>query len=152
MNKTALMETLYQWINKRPGLEPRNYIRDWSDQAGRRAYFSDARSITRDLHHARALLDYISRRDSITAEDILKASKDSFSGRLTINPAGDGFSIDYCTGQYWPMEYRRAVAVVAASAIWDRLREDLPPDSKGDAIRKAAKRELGNGLSARFFN
>ncbi len=109
MNKTTLIETLHRWIAKRPGLDPRDYIRGWD-----------------------------------------------FSGRLTITPQndGDGFSIDYCVGQYWPTEYRRAVCAVLASAIWNRLREDLPPEieNRGDAIRKNARRELGRTLAARWFN
>lgn len=156
MNKTALIDALTAWINKRPGLDPRDYIRSWDDKDGRAAYFSEARSITKDLHHARALLAYVSRRDSITAADIIQASRDSFSGRLTIEPLndGEGFSLDYCVGQYWPTEYRRAVCAVLASAIWDRLREDLPPETehKGDAIRNAARRELGRPLASRWFS
>ncbi len=41
MNKSALIDTLYQWINKRPGLDPRDYIRDWNDHDGRAAYRSE---------------------------------------------------------------------------------------------------------------
>jgi hypothetical protein len=91
-------------------------MRGWNDTAGRSAYRSDARSITKDLHDARYLLDYIAIRDSITAERILEAAKHSFSGRLSITPDGDGFKVDYCTGQYWPTEYRRATAAVLSSA------------------------------------
>lgn len=156
MNKPALIAALTQWINKRPGLDPRDYIRDWSDRDGRATYFSEARSITKDLHQARALLRYVELRPSITAEDILKASRDSFSGRLTIEPLndGEGFSLNYCVGQYWPTEYRRAVCAVLASAVWNRLREDLPPETehKGDAIRKAARRELGRSIASRWLS
>jgi hypothetical protein len=112
MNKHALIETLHDWINQRPGLEPANYMRGWDDTAGRSAYRSDARSITKDLHDARYLLDYIAIRDSITAERILEAAKHSFSGRLSITPKNDGFKVDYCIGQYWSMEYRKATAAV----------------------------------------
>ena len=156
MNKNALITALQGWIHKRPGLEPRDYIRDWSDRDGIACYHSEARSITKDLHHARAMLRYIELRPSITAEDILKACRDSFSGRLTITPVKDGeeFEIDYCVGQYWPTEYRRAVAAVLAGAIWHRIREDLPAgtENKGNAIRTAARRELGHALAKRFFN
>jgi hypothetical protein len=123
MNKAALIETLHDWINQRPGLEPANYMRGWDDTAGRSAYRSDARSITKDLHDARYLLDYIAIRDSITAERILEAAKHSFSGRLSITPKNDGFKVDYCIGQYWSMEYRKATAAVLSGAIWDWLRE-----------------------------
>jgi hypothetical protein len=102
------------------------------------------------------MLSYVSRRDSITAEDILKASRDSFSGRLTINPLndGEGFSVDYCVGQYWPTEYRRSVCAVLSSAIWNRIREDISPETenKGDAIRAAAKRELSRPIASRWFS
>ncbi len=156
MNKAALLRSLENWIAKRPGLDPRDYIRSWDDKDGRAAYFSESRAITKDRHHAQALLRYVTYRDSITAEDILRASRDAFSGRLTITPLsdGEGFSLDYCVGQYWPTEYRKAVCAVLASAIWNRIREDLPPEIeyKGDAIRKAARRELGRPLANRWFN
>lgn len=38
--------------------------------------------------------------------------------------------IDYCTGQYWPTEYRRAVCSVAASTLWDWVRSRaMPPEN-----------------------
>ena len=155
MNKTALLEALQRWVNQRPGLDPRNYIRDYRDRDGIACYRSEARSITKDLDHAREMLAYVSRRQSISAEDILQAARDSFSGRLTIEPLndGEGFSIGYCVGQYWPTEYRRAVCAVLSSAIWNRLREDLPSDTEhmGHAILAAARRELGQTLARRFF-
>ena len=175
MNKTKLIEALHAWINKRPGLDPRDYIRSWDDKDGRSAYFSEARSITKDLHRARQLLRYVEMRDSITAEKILKASTWAAGGRLEIKPLndGDGFSIDYCVGQYWPTEYRRAVCLVLASAVWDYLRENMPPANgkkrivigsqelpdeidtingmtPGDYLRKTARRELGRQLSSFF--
>ena len=116
MNKTALIDTLNRWIHQRPGLEPGNYISGWNDTDGRRAYRAEVRSITKDLHQARALLQFVAGRDSITAEQILDACRHSFSGRLTITPDGDGFKVDYCTGQYWPTEYRKAVASVLETA------------------------------------
>ena len=168
MSKPALILALSNWINKRPGLDPRDYIRGWDDKDGRAAYFAEARSITKDLHHARALLRYVEMRDTITPEMILEASRNAFSGRLTIKPKyvqNSGYygmsppevcwyDIDYCVGQYWPTEYRRAVCGVLSSAIWDYLRESIPPETehKGDAIRKAARRELGRPLASRWFS
>ena len=168
MNKDAMLETLHAFIRQRPGLEYCNYG-DWA------AYRSEMRSITKDRHHAEALLSYVAARDSITAEMILEASKHSFSGRLTIEALndGEGFSIQYCTGQYFPTEYRKAVCAVLSSAIWDWLRANMPPAdgvvtidiggkpleveshrgmTPGDYLRAAARRELGRPLAARFFN
>lgn len=173
MNKTALIDTLNRWIHQRPGLEPGNYISGWNDTDGRRAYRAEVRSITKDLHQARALLQFVAGRDSITAEQILDACRHSFSGRLTITPDGDGFQVDYCTGQYWPTEYRRAVCSVLSSAIWEWLRANMPKAdghklieingkmleiethrgmSPGDYLRKAAQRELGRPIASRWFN
>ena len=151
MNKTALIETLHDWITQRPGLEPANYMRGWNDTAGRSAYRSDARSITKDLHDARYLLDYIAIRDSITAERILEAAKHSFSGRLSITPKNDGFKVDYCIGQYWSMEYRKATAAVLSGAIWDWLREGRQNTDDADTIRKAARREFPASIARRWF-
>lgn len=155
MDKTALIQTLRRFIAQRPGLDPRNYVSHNRDIEGFAAYRADSRAITKDKHDAEALLSYIERRDSITAEDIVRASKNAFAGRLTITPKGEGFEIDYCIGQYWPMEYRRATAAVAVSAIWERLREDAPQDFpflEAKTVREAARRELGATLARRWFN
>ena len=168
MNKTALLETLHAFTRQRPGLEYCNY----GDPT---AYRSEMRSITKDRHHAEALLSYVAPRDSITAEMILEASRQSFSGRLTITPSDDGekFSIDYCTGQYLPTEYRRAACAVLASAVWDWLRSNMPPAdgvvtidiggkpleveshrgmTPGDYLRAAARRELGRPIASRWLS
>lgn len=216
MNKTALIDTLNRWIHQRPGLEPRNYISGWNDTDGRRAYRAEVRSITKDLHQARALLQFVAGRDSITAEQILDACRHSFSGRLSIkltrshkcgcghkwsapvelseatpNLSGEKtqwcskcgsrpqesspqfYEIEYCTGQYWPTEYRRAVCSVLSSAIWEWLRANMPKAdghklidingkmleiethrgmTPGDYLRKAAQRELGRPIASRWFN
>lgn len=143
--KSAILEALHKFTAQRAGLEFANY----GDVT---AYRAEQRSITKDRHHAEALLGYIARRDSITAADILKASEGAFSGRLTITTDGDKVRIDYCTGQYFPTEYRRAVCAVAASAIWNQLRKDAGQSETGDDIRKAARRELGAALARRWFN
>ena len=154
MSKQHLLDAIATFTAQRPGLEPRDYIRDWRDADGRANYRRESRRITRDLHHARALLQYIQWRDSITAADIIEASKRAYAGRLEIKPAsdnGESFDVDYCTGQYFPTEYRRAAACVLACAIWERLREDSP-GTDADHIKKAARRELGATLAREFFN
>lgn len=148
MNREALLETLAQWINQRPGLDPRNYISDYRDADGRAAYRSEARSITRQLHDARALLRYIKLHPTIDAQRILDAAR----GRLTIKPAGESFEIDYCTGQYWPTEYRSAAARVMASAIWDYFRKDCIRSEGADSIRALAKKEFPAPIARRWFN
>lgn len=146
--KQTLIACLRKFIAQRPGLEFGNY----GDVS---AYRSEMRSITKDRHHAETMLASVARRDSITADSILEASKHAFSGRLTITePTPGRFVLDYCTGQYWPTEYRRAVCSVLSSALWDYWRDCLAPDTphKGDAIRKTASRELSRSIARAWFH
>ena len=153
-----ILHALSAFAATRPGLDPRNYISSWSDTEGRKAYAAEVRSITRDLHHARALLTAV-RLSGITEAQLVTAFR-SFSGRLS----WDGQRLDYCTGQYYPTEYRKAVCAVLASALWayyadcvtgDSSDNDGPCESnitKGDKIRLAARRALPRAIVSRWFN
>lgn len=144
--KQTIIACLRKFIAQRPGLEFGNY----GDVS---AYRSEMRSITKDRHHAEAMLASVAWRDSITADSILEASKHAFSGRLTITePTPGRFVLDYCTGQYWPTEYRRAVCSVLSSALWDYWRECGGPASTGDTIRKTAAAELSRSIAQRWFH
>lgn len=159
--KQQIIDSLHTFINRRPGLEYGNY----GDPV---AYRAETRAITKDLHQARELLRYVELRDSITSADIINASKSAYSGRLTI---GGDAKIDYCTGQYWPTEYRRAVCAVLASAIWAWKRDQCMPAPTlhhnsetgetlhrytglraGDYLRANLKREFGRGMASRWFS
>lgn len=144
--KETIIACLRKFIAQRPGLEFGNY----GDVS---TYRSEMRSITKDRHHAETMLASVAWRDSITADSILEASKHAFSGRLTITePTPGRFVLDYCTGQYWPTEYRRAVCSVLSSALWDYWRECGGAASTGDAIRKTAAAELSRSIAQRWFN
>lgn len=152
--RAAILAALDQWIRQRPGLDYGNY----GDPA---SYRAEVRSIGRDLQDARALLRYVELRESISGK-MLKEAFRAFSGRLT----WDGKKLDYCTGQYWPTEYRRAACAVLSQAIWDWLRDECMPKpfvttsgektynglSAGDYIRKAARRELGRRIQSRWMD
>ena len=157
--KQQIIDALRTFAHQRPGLEYGNYV----DPV---AYRAEMRAITKDLHQARELLRYVELRESITGDDIIKASEGAFSGRLTIGP-----KIDYCTGQYWPTEYRKAVCAVMASAIWTWHRDQCMPAPTlhhnpetgetvqrykglraGDYMRANLKREFGRGIASRWFN
>lgn len=119
--KQTICAMLRTFIQQRPGLEFCNYG-NWP------AYRAELRSIGTDLKHARTLLSAVEQRDSIGADDILRAAKGAYSGRLHIEETeSDRFKLDYCTGQYWPTEYRRAVCAVLSSALWDYWRADMQP-------------------------
>lgn len=73
--------------------------------------------------------------------------------------------VDYCTGQYFPVEYRKAVARLCASVLWTWCRDqampyagqngtpDLPEgESAGDWLRAWGRREFGAAIASRYFN
>ena len=147
MLKSTVINALRQFIRQRPGIEPRNYG-DW------KSYRAESRSVTRDMHQAEELLRAVEWRDNITADNLIDAARHAYSGRLTLEPQPNGsVRIDYCTGQYFPTEYRRAVCAALSSALWDYWRDNtLLPSVTADRLRDKAKKELGRTLAARWFN
>ena len=160
VDKSTIIAALDAWIRQRPGLEFGNY----GDVS---AYRAEVRSIGKDLQHARALLRYVEWHDSITAEMILSAAQ---SGRLSIVVDGNKVRVDYCTGQYWPTEYRPAVCRLLSSVIWDYWRDHCMPEGQlvhnsetgetfkryqgqraVDWLRKQASREFGTSIAQRWF-
>lgn len=158
--KDQIITLLDAWIRQRPGLEFGNY-------GEMSAYRSELRSITKDLNEARQMLAYVALRNSITADMMLEGFR-AYSGRLSIKPGRKPgtWRLEYCTGQYWPTEYRRAVCAVLSSVIWAWMRDQCMPEptsdacgrlyyagaSAGDYLRKAARREFGRGMASRWFN
>jgi hypothetical protein len=124
-DKQAIISALAAWIKQRPGLEYGNY----GDPV---SYRAELRSIGKDLTHARALLNYVESCEGITGETLAYAFS-AFSGRLS----WDGAKLNYCVGQYWPTEYRRAACGVLASAIFLYWRDDFQGD--GFTIRANGK-------------
>ena len=141
-----ILQALTAFVNSRPGLEFCNY----GDVS---AYRSEMRSITKDRAQALEMLSNVAWRESITAEMIINAAEHSFSGRLSIIPAGEnnGVRIEYCTGQYYPTEYRRAVCAVLSSVLWSYWRDNSPVKMTRDDIRKTAARELSRSIATRWF-
>lgn len=163
--KTAILHALRAFIAQRSGIEFANYQSgDW--KASRAAFMGDYRPILKHGRHARELLRAVELRDSITADDIIEASRHAFSGRLTIKVREDGaVAIDYCAGQYFPTEYRNAACAVLASTLWSYWRANMPTPttgrdgsqlydgmSAGDWLRRKARQEFGRGIAAQWFN
>jgi hypothetical protein len=103
------IRALAMYAAKRPGLDFRDYCSDYRDINGRAAYFSEARAISKQLDDVREALA-AAYAQGVTDADLIECSR---GGRLTL---GADLSIDYTIGQYWPTEYRAAVARLAASA------------------------------------
>ncbi len=150
--KSLILDALQAFVRQRPGFDPRNY----GDRAN---YMGDVRPVTRQLRDAETLLAALKWRDSITADDLLKAATSAFSGRLTLawtsvckvchrDPTlqhnhAPRVVIDYCTGQYFPTEFRAAVRAVLASALWAHAREHCMPSVYG--YRVESWYQLGKG-------
>lgn len=164
LNKQQIITALRVWVNQRPGLEFGNYGNVTS-------YRSELRSITKDRATALRMLRDIELRDSITAPMLLEGFR-AYSGRLTITEKDGKPQLDYCTGQYWPTEYRRAVCAICAAVLWDYVREHCMPSkivegdrnyyphangsrnkqSAGDWLRTHFSREYGRGIASRWFS
>ena len=151
ISKANLLTILDEWINQRPGLDPRDY---GYEHDGWLNYRQESAKITQQRKDALTLLRAVEWRDSITADDLMDSFR-AFSGRLQVkrNEAGD-YYLDYCTGQYWPTEYRAAACAVLASALWDYIRSDVPEDTenKGDYIRSHFRRMFGKGIQSRWLD
>ena len=168
--REQILTALSAFIRQKPGLEPGNYS-DW------KSYRSEMRSIIRDKHIAEKLLAQVSWRESIGETELREAFR-AYSRRLSLVDRPDGsIELDYCTGQYFPTEYRKAVCAVLASALWDYFRANMPaPSGKvkrtvgkgpfaiasehdsingmtpGDYLRATARKELGASIARAYFS
>src|SRR6267142_886734 len=98
--QNAVFEALKKFINQSPDLERGNYD-TWQ------SYFQESNSIKRDGTLARKLLRE-AQAYPFNAEKLADAFRAAFSGRLQ----WDGKELEYCTGQYFPTEYRKAASAV----------------------------------------
>jgi hypothetical protein len=130
-----MLEKLHAFIRQRPGLESANY-------GSTADYRRELRQIARDKRDAEAMLFCVWRCHGMTPELLGNAAKVAFSGRLTWS----GADWEYCTGQYWPTEYRRAACAVLAAAL--RTYWANPNWSPF----QSARNELGVGVAKRWFN
>jgi hypothetical protein len=110
------------------------------------AFRAEQRSITRDLHHYRALRNAVAWR-TFTREEWDNAFR-AFSGRLTLAQDGDTFALDYCVGQYFPTEYRRAACAVLASLLWESARGDVPKGTESAGITCAQNFGVNSGAQS----
>lgn len=168
LTKPQILEALRAFIAQRPGL-------DFADYGDAKAYRAESRQITRDRHDAEELLRAVSWRDSIGPDQLREAFR-AYSGRLTLTEQDGRAVLSYCTGQYFPTEYRRAACAVLASALWSWARDNAMPEgsrqgaaegalwypppgqpgkpriSAGEWLRRYFRREFGARLAARWFN
>ena len=137
LSKDTIIELLSAFISQRSGMDFRNY-------GDIKSYRAESRRITQQGKDARELMRAV-EYSQITADE-LRAAFSAFSGRLTLSDDG---RLDYCTGQYFPTEYRAAVCAVLASALWDYHREDYP---NGNELRASFRRRFGKRIQESWFN
>lgn len=126
---------LLAYANRRPGLEFGNY-------GDAPAYRSESRRIAGDLKRVARAADEFAMAHGTDA-DLLDATR---GGRLTLEHSDGAYRVDYTTGQYWPTEYRPAVARVlesATSAAKQRAAAANPPFYPGwIGLRELAMSQL----------
>jgi hypothetical protein len=143
---TTTTEKLVKFVNQRPGL-------DFSNYGDISAYRSESREITKDRQDFFELFALAARRvDNL--EQQLTDYLSKTSGRLLLNKEGQ---LEYCTGQYFPTEYRPAANQVLRSIIWNSYRDEKDSEGKevysdGHQIRKAIRRNLSRRVSNNYFN
>lgn len=143
-SKTQILKLINAHVAQRSGIDPRNY-------GGREYFMQDYNRILQHGKDARALLTFVSNEWKITADDLRQALLSAFSGRLELKEKDGKHYLFYCTGQYFPTEYRAAACAVLAYAIWGFIRQ-MPAMDTGDDIRKQARKMFGRAIAERWFN
>ena len=138
--KENMLGKLAEFINQRPGLEFGNY-------GNLSSYRSELRGITQARHEAHELLGLVARTDSIRADLVEHAARSAYSGRLSWKNG----EWDYCTGQYFPTEYRNAACAVLSQALWIYFRDACNCETR-EKIQAAARRNLSRSVARRWFN
>jgi hypothetical protein len=158
--KARILAALTAFARQRPGFEPRCY-------GSRASYDGDRRKALRQLRDVERLAAAVAWR-SVSAAELVQAAR---GGRLSITECDDGaVRVDYCTGQYFPTEFRAGVARVLAGALWDWTREHAMPEPRvtpegndtylyrgarlygGDWLRAHFRAEFGRSIAARYFD
>lgn len=111
------------------GIDSRNYGTDWQ------AFRQEQRSISADLKRFKTAL-HAACMEGVTDAEVIAAAPDAFSGRLewhTRTTIGGKQPIlsewRYCTGQYFPTEYRKAAATVLEYAT-RAVKRSRPPTAE----------------------
>lgn len=149
------IELLNKFINQRAGLCFANY-------GDVKAYRAESREITKDRADYYELLRLAQSRYSVWVEgkqvsnlnEVLTDYLSKTGGRLALK----GERLEYCTGQYFPTEYRPAANRVLANLIFASYRDEIetntpnPVYKDGEAIRKAIKRNISRRVMNNYFN
>lgn len=134
MDTTTILSLLAKHVAQRSGIS-------FADYGDRDAFMRDYRKVLQHGRDARTLLRSFEAR-CLTADQLTDQLRTS---RLTLT---DG-AVDYCTGQYFPTEYRGAACRTIATAIWYAWRD---AGLNREAIMRKARATFGRGIASRWFN
>ena len=141
LSDSQLISLLIKFTNQKPGLDPREYGASYQE------YRREARRITKDRHDALILISAVAERPGA----IRYLREYLASGRYRLTLSGD--RLDYCVGQYFPTEYRPAVARACASALWAYWRDDLHGGTlNAEDIRDSARRTFRSRSIREYFD
>lgn len=142
VNETSAIAQLVAFAAQNSGIDPRNYF-SRHDQGenlrnGIKAFKNEQRSISEDWRRFKNALN-IAAIEGVTDEQIIAEAPHAFSGRLewviahrSVDSNGKTSPIEshwsYCTGQYFPTEYRKAAATLLEYATRD-VRQSRPPET-----------------------
>ena len=85
---------------------------EWGNYGNRTSYRSEADRIAKQWRSITYLIDAADHY-RVTDDQIIDASQWAYSGRMN----WQGHAWEYCTGQYWPVEYRAAVAAILRAVL-----------------------------------
>ena len=132
------LDALDAFFYQRSGIEWRDYYSDWRDTDGMRAYRQDRYEHIDKPRKAYKVLRNLANMWGVISDDMVTASKQAFSGRLSfIEGQNAAFcngeqGISYCTGQYFPTEYRHAAVSVLLRAL--KLAFERNAESYGEEV------------------
>jgi len=141
-------ESLWEFAHQRPGFDPHNYD-------SYRSYKNEMNEVVKDLSDFRTLYAIAARRLGEAFETRLHTYLKNTSGRLKLNERDE---LEYCTGQYFPTEFRPAACSVLASLLWADYRDEKDSEGNeiykdGNDLRKAIRRNFNSRrISKHYFN
>lgn len=139
--RTRCINALDRFISQRSGIEFGNY-------GSRADAMIDYRRILRDGRDARAMLRAVENCRNLPCDILIGAMR----WRLSYDDAKR--RINYCAGQYWAIEYRKAACLALAQALYDYWVSHVGHDngvSRRQIAYDEAKRSLGRGIAKRWF-
>lgn len=151
--KNPAIAALTAFAAQNAGLEFGNY-------GDVRAYREEQRNISEDWRRFKDAVA-VAVAEGVTDAHVIAEAPHAFSGRLEWQTPANGVAHDshwnYCTGQYWPTEYRKAAATLMEYATRKAKQERPPTVAKVESIAGLKALNAQNGMcwfeksTMRFF-